>query len=286
VRRRPVNAALSPLYAMDYSRYRIVPPLLAVLSAVAGLPSGSTAFADVTVTGNVTPGATSWAGTPIAASVTNPSGQTSVAEGFSSPATSYAETFTVPVASSYLLDRVCLYVGGGTGTSGSAPLTINLFDLGGQVAPNPSGYRATTNLLGGGSGLPITYATQSNGVLQLDFSGSDRVTLVAGHLYAFEIAGVAGTNPINWLRGITDTYTGGAAYRNGAWINGTNARDFALAVYGTATATPPTSSTINAAVAHQVIDGFGAGTAFLDAGITQLTDAQMDALYGDRKSVV
>ena len=265
---------------MDYSLAKIVPPFSVLLSAVAGLLSGSMALADVTVTGNVTPGATSWAGTPIAASVTNPSGQTSVAEGFGAGATSYAETFTVPITSSYLLDRVCLYVGGGTGTSGSAPLTINLYDLGGQLAPNPSGYLATTNLLGGGSGLPITYATQSNGVLQLDFTGSDRVTLVAGRLYAFELAGAAGTNPINWLRGITDTYSGGAAYRGRAWINGSNARDFALAVYGTATATPPTSSTINATVTHQVIDGFGAGTAFLDVGITQLTDAQMDALYG------
>ena len=252
-----------------------------MLSPVAALLlSGSTALAGVTVVGGAAPGATSWAGTPIAASVTNPSGETSVAEGFSATSTSYAETFSVPVSSSYLLDRVCLYVGGGAGTSGTASLTINLYDLGAQVAPNPSLYSAATNLLGGGSGLLITYTTQSNGILQLDFTGSDRVTLVAGRMYAFEIASVGSTNPITWLRGVTDSYAGGAAYRNRFWINFSNARDFALAVYGTPTATPPTSSTINAAVTHQVMDGFGAGTAFLDTGITQLTDAQMDALYG------
>ncbi len=263
---------------MDHPCRKIVSPLLSLLAAVTAVLPGSKARADVTVAGNAAPGATSWAGAPIVATVTNPGGETSVAEGFSASAASYAETFTVPVTSSYLLDRLCLYAGGGTGTGGSAPLTINLYDLGGQLAPNPSGYVAGVNLLGGGSGLPIAYTPQPNGVLQLDFSGSDRVTLVAGRLYAFELAGSGG--PISWLRGITDSYAGGAAYRNRSWINGSNARDFALAVYGTATATPPTSSTINAAVTHQVVDGFGAGTAFLDAGITRLTDAQMDALYG------
>ncbi len=230
--------------------------------------------------GNGAPGATSWGGTPFAASVANPKGETSVAEGFGGSASSYAQTFTVPVASSYQLDRICLYAGGGTGTSGAAPLRINLYDLGGQSAPNPSGYTTGTNLLGGGAGLSIPYTAQANGVLQLDFSGDDRVVLIAGRLYAFELAGTSGTNPITWLRGTTDTFAAGAAYRNRSWINGSNARDFALAVYGTPAATPATASTIDATISHQVIDGFGAGAAYLDAGIRQLTDAQMDALYG------
>src|SRR5262249_21191700 len=154
--------------------------------------------------------------------------------------------------------------GGGTGTSGAAPLTLNLYDLGGQTAPNPSGYLAGTNLLGGGGGLALSYTTQANGVLQLDFTGTDQVTLVAGRLYVFEIASTAGTNPLAWLRGTTDPSTNGAAYRNRSWINGSNARDFAMAVYGSTVATPTTSSTVNAGITHQTMDGFGAGTAFLD----------------------
>ncbi|HVU32265.1 MAG TPA: immunoglobulin domain-containing protein [Opitutaceae bacterium] len=251
-----------------------------LLLAATVLGTGTVAYAGVTVTGGTAPGATSWSGTPIVATVNNPSGDTSVAEGFSAPATSYGQTFTIPITSSYVLTRVCLYVGGGTGTSTSAPLMVNLYDLRGQAAPNPSSYSGSANLLGGGNGLPLTYTTQANGILQLDFTGADQVTLLAGRMYVLEISGVSGTNPLGWLRGITDTYAGGAAYRSGSWINGSNARDFALAVYGTPTATPATSTTIDGSVTHQVIDGFGAGTAFLDAGIQQLTNAQMDALYG------
>lgn len=263
------------------SPHPLVPSLLlSRLGTAALLLATASGFAGVTVTGGTASAATSWSGTPLVASVSNPSGQTSVSEGFGGGATSYAQTFTVPVTSSYQLARICLYVGGGLGTSESAPLRVNLYDLGGQRAPNPSGYLPQSGLLGGGDGLAITYTAQSNGVLQLDFSASDRVLLVAGRMYAFELAGAAGTNPVGWLRGITDTYSGGAAYRNRSWINGSNARDFALAVYGTPTATPGTSSTINAAVTRQVIDGFGAGAAYLDNGIQRLTDAQMDALYG------
>jgi len=234
----------------------------------------------VTVTGGTGPGATSWAGTPIVATVSDPAGQATVSEGFGGTNANYAQTFTIPVSSSYQLDRICIYAGSGTGTSESAPLTINLYDLGGQVAPNPSGYTASGNLLGGGSGLSITYTTQSNGILQFDFHGEDRVTLLAGRMYAFEIVGVAGTNPMNLFRTGADTYSGGAAYRNRSWINGTNAREIALALYGTPAEAPPTSSTINAGTPRQVIDGFGAGTAFLDGGLDPLSQAQMDALYG------
>jgi O-glycosyl hydrolase len=66
--------------------------------------------------------------------------------------------------------------------------------------------------------------------------------------------GVSGTTPINWIRTISDTYSGGAPYRNRAWING--------------------------AVLHQEIDGLGAGAVFLDAGLDPMTDANMDGLYG------
>jgi glucuronoarabinoxylan endo-1,4-beta-xylanase len=246
------------------------------------LLSGASAWAGVTVRQNVAPAPTSWPGAPIIATVSNPTSQATVAEDFSAPATSCGQTFTVPAGSNYLLDTISLYAGGGNGTSVSAPVTLNLYDLGGQTAPNPQTYSSSANLLGGGNGLAITYTTQAAGVLQFDFADSDRVILAAGHMYAFEISGLSGTRPVQWYRTISDTYTGGAAYRNRSWINGVNARDFATAVYGTVTTAqpPPTQCTVNAGTTLQQIDGFGAGVVFLDAGLDPLTDAQMDALYG------
>jgi glucuronoarabinoxylan endo-1,4-beta-xylanase len=238
-------------------------------------------FAAVTVTENISPGAGSWPGNPLLGTVVNPGSQLPVGESFGA-ATSISETFTVPGPNNYSLQSICLYAGGGTGTSETATVTLNLYDLGGHIAPNPGSYSPGINLLGNGKGLPIGYTTQPNGLLRLDFDGRDQALLIAGHMYAFELAGVSGTTPINWFRTISDTYPDGAAYRNRAWINGTNARDFGMAVYGAVNTSPvpPTEATISGAVLHQQIDGFGAGAVFLDAGLDPLTDADMDALYG------
>ncbi len=252
-----------------------------MVSVLAIIFAASAAFAGVTVTQNLGPGATSWPGAPLIQTVSNPSSQLIVGEGFGG-ASNLSETFTVPGPNNYSLQTIYLYAGGGSGTSSTATVTLNLYDLGGRTAPNPSSYSPGVNLLGNGNGLPITYTTQASGLLRLDFDGSDQAMLVAGHMYAFELAGVSGTNPINWLRTISDTYSGGAAYRNEAWINGTNARDFGMAIYGEVNTNPvpPAQATINGAVIHQMIDGFGAGAVFLDAGLDPLTDATMDALYG------
>lgn len=238
-------------------------------------------YAGVTVTQNLGSGATSWPDTPLLQTVSNPSSQLIVGESFGI-ASSLSETFTVPGPNNYSLQTIYLYVGGGTGTTSTATITLNLYDLGGRVAPNPSSYGPGFNLFGSGNGLPISYTTQANGLLRLDLDGPDQALLIAGHMYAFELAGVSGTTPMNWFRTISDTYSGGAAYRNRAWINGTNARDFGMAVYGAINTNPvpPTETTINGAVIHQTIDGFGAGAVFLDAGLDPLTDANMDALYG------
>ncbi len=267
---------------METSVGKAVRCFLFRFSALGVLLSGASALAGVTVRQNVAPGATSWPGAPLVATVSNPTLQATIAEDFSAPATSCGQTFTIPGGSNYLLDTISLYAGGDNGTSVSAPVTLNLYDLGGQTAPNPQTYSSSANLLGGGNGLAITYTTQAAGVLQFDFADSDRVILVAGHLYAFEISGLSGTRPVQWYRNTSDTYPGGAAYRNRSWINGSNARDFAAAVYGTVTTAqpPPTQCTVNAGVTLQQIDGFGGGVVFLDAGLDPLTDAQMDALYG------
>ena len=260
-------------------RSTLPPRLIGAFASL--LLASAAAHAGVTVVENVSPGATAWPDTPLFSTVSNPSTQLIVGEGFGG-ATSYTETFTVASTSNYTLQSIALYVGGGTGSSASAPITLNLFDLGAQTAPNPNSYSAGFNLLGGGAGLPINYTTQSNGVIQLNFTGADQAFLVAGHLYAFEIAGTSGTNPMMWNRTTSDTYTGGAAYRNRGWINGGNARDFGMAIYGVVNTNPPppTSSTISAVTTYQQIDGFGAGAVFLDAGLDPLTDTWMDELYG------
>jgi uncharacterized repeat protein (TIGR03803 family) len=72
---------------------------------------------------------------------------------------------------------------------------------------------------------------QTTGVLEFDFTGSDRVALQSQHVYAFEIDGVLNSSPVLWQRTTNDSYSAGAAYRNRSWINGTSARDFAMAVY-------------------------------------------------------
>jgi glucuronoarabinoxylan endo-1,4-beta-xylanase len=251
--------------------------VLALLLACAVAP----AFAGVTVTENTGPAAAGWPGSPLIQTVSSPSSQLPVGESFAA-ATSIAETFTVSGPNNYSLQTVYLYVGGGAGTSAAATVTLNLYDLGGQIAPNPGSYSPNLSLFGGGQGLAISYTPQPNGLLRLDFDGSDQALLIAGHMYAFELDGVSGTTPMSWFRTISDTYPGGAAYRNRAWINGNSGRDFGMALYGVINTNPvpPVQAAINGAVLHQTIDGFGAGAVFLDAGLDPLTDANMDALYG------
>jgi glucuronoarabinoxylan endo-1,4-beta-xylanase len=257
---------------------------LTLLTTVVLILAGMRALAGVTVTQNAGPGATSWPATPIVTTMSNPSAQATVGESFTGGggSASYGQTFTIPQGNDYKLQTIYLYVGDGTGTTGTATLTLNLYYLGGRLAPNPNTYSLGVDLFGSGSGLPITYTSQANGLLRLDFTDSDQVVLRGGRMYAFGISGVSGTSPINWFRSISDTYPGGAAYRNRSWINGNNARDFALAVYGLVTNEPPAPSecTVNPGISHQQIDGFGAGVVFLDAGLDPLTDGQMDTLYG------
>ena len=200
-------------------------------------------LAGVVVTQNISPGATSWPGSSIIQSVTNPAVQTSVGESFTAVGgcTNYCETFTI-TAASYTLQSISIYAGGGTGTGAGTNLTLRLFDLGSQTAPNPSPYAAGTDLFNFGSGLAATYSPQTTGVLRFDFTGSDQVTLTNGHMYALEMDGVLNTSPLLWQRTTNDTYSGGAAYRNRSWINGVNARDFALAVYATAITNTSTNS--------------------------------------------
>jgi uncharacterized repeat protein (TIGR03803 family) len=211
--------------------------------------------AGVVVTQNVSPGATSWPGSPIIQTVTNPASQTSVGESFNAVGgcTNYCQTFTI-TTTNYVLQTISIYAGAGTGTGAGTNITLRLFDLGTQTGPNPSPYAPGGDLFNSGNGFPITYTPQTVGVLQFDFTGNDQVTLTNGHMYAFEVNGVLNSSPVLWQRTISDSYSGGAAYRNRSWINGNNAREFALAVYANVIAstnvTTNTFSGLNGIVFH------------------------------------
>jgi glucuronoarabinoxylan endo-1,4-beta-xylanase len=240
------------------------------------------AFAGVVVTENVSPGATSWPGSPIISTVTNPAVQAVTPESFNSigGCTNYAETFTMTTAAT--LQTIDIDAGGGSGTGTGTNLILHLFDLGSQTAPAPSPYTPGTDLFNSGNGLSITYTPQITGVLEFDFTGGDRVALQSGHMYAFEIDGVINTSPLAWQRATNDTYSGGAAYRNQSWINANNARDFAMAVYASLPSSGTNSGqcTVNWNDVHQRIDGFGGGVVFLNAGLDPMTTANMNTLYG------
>lgn len=220
------------------------------------LLAGTAAIAGVAVKENVSPGATTWPGTPIISTVANPSSAT-VVESFNGVGgnTNLSETFTI-TTTNYTLQSISIYAGTGSGTGPGTNLTLKLYDLGNQTAPNPGTYTADIiggDLFGGGAGLSVAYTVQAAGVLEFDFDGADQVTLTNGHMYAFELTGVLNTTPVFWSRGVSDTYAGGAAYRNQGWINGSNARDFALAVYANASTssnTPPPPTGPNGIVFH------------------------------------
>ncbi len=240
-------------------------------------------IAGVVVNENVAANATNWPGSPLIYTMTNPAVQSTVGEGFNSAGgcTNYAETFTITTGTCSL-QTISLYAGQGDGTGTGGPLMLRLFDLGTQTAPNPSAYTPGTDLFNSGNGLSISYTPQTEGVLEFDFTDVDQVTLQSGHMYAFEIEGEISTLPVVLERATNDSYSGGAAYRNRSWINGNNARDFALAVYQV----PPSNGvisgrcTVNWSNVNQRIDGFGGGVVFLDGGLDPMTTANMNSLYG------
>jgi glucuronoarabinoxylan endo-1,4-beta-xylanase len=247
---------------------------------------------------NVGPGATSWPGSPIIRTMLNPSSAT-VPQTFTNSGsgfTTIGQAFTI-TSTNYFLQSIDIYAGGGIGTGAGVSLTLNLFDLGYQAAPNPTPYSRTAykdiiggNLFGAGAGLPITYANQVNGILEFDFSGADQVLLQAGHMYALELQTSVRTNVIYWLS-VTNgnPYPGGAAYTNKYWLNASSSCDFSMAIYGTATATTPIAPipqlglcTVNWNDVRQRIDGFGASSAFRGTGFST---AQADMLFSTNTGI-
>lgn len=187
----------------------------------------------VTVTQNAGYTPTNWPGSPILSTTANPYYTATEGASFNSSggATNISQTFTV--AEDAQLQRISLFAGDGFGTEGSNTVGLALYDLGSQDTSVLKSYAAETNLLGAGQGLQIAYEPQAPGLLLLDLSGSDQVTLNAGHAYAFELQGVRKSAPVFWRRTTKDTYQAGAAYLNRVVLNDrSNQCDFAIAVYG------------------------------------------------------
>jgi glucuronoarabinoxylan endo-1,4-beta-xylanase len=256
------------------------------------------ANAGVTVVQNVAPGATSWPGSPIISTMANPSSATA-AQTFTNSGngfTTMGQTFTI-TSTNYILQSIEIYAGGGVGTGAGVSLLLNLFDLGYQSAPNPAPYSRQAykdivggNLFGSGAGLQISYANQANGILEFDFTGSDQALLQAGHMYVLELQTSVRTNVINWLS-VTNgnPYPGGAAFTNKYWLNANSSCEFAMAVYGTMTATTPVIPppqlglcTVDWNDVRQRIDGFGASSAFRGIGFST---AQADMLFSTNTGI-
>jgi glucuronoarabinoxylan endo-1,4-beta-xylanase len=238
--------------------------------------------AGVIVVQGVSPGAISWPGSPLISTMANPSSATS-AQTFKTGRTTLGQTFSI-AGTNYILQQIDIYAGGGTGT---VSLSLRLFDLGFQTAPDPNPYGSATpnetisgNLFNSGSGFSVAYSNQVNGVLEFDLTGSDQILLQNGHMYVFELGGVSGSNPINWFsRNSGNPYSGGAAYTNRNWLNGSSACDFSMAIYATATTnnlSAPIPQIATGSVdwndVHQRIDGFGASSAWDGTWTTSQAD--------------
>ena len=109
-----------------------------------GFLTATSTHAGVVVSQNVAPGATSWPGSPMIATLANPAGQATVGESFNSGGgcTNDGQTFTV-TGGDFTLQTISLYAGGGTGTGAGTNLVLKLFDLGTQTAPSPNPYTAS-----------------------------------------------------------------------------------------------------------------------------------------------
>lgn len=186
----------------------------------------------VKVTQNLAPDPIAWPGTPALKTLENPYHEATKAVSFNSDGRPSSIGQTFKMESDLHLARIVLYAGDGHGASTGEPVTLALFDLGdGEAAPDS--YPAQDNLLGKGHGAKIAYKPQARGLLQIDFSRAQRVTLEKGHVYAFELQGKPGSAPMFWRRSTKEIYPDGSAYANRKRIKERDGScDFAITLYG------------------------------------------------------
>jgi glucuronoarabinoxylan endo-1,4-beta-xylanase len=251
---------------MSIFRYvlRIKQSAVKAIVSSALLISNLPAWASVSVTQNL---GGNWVGNPTAEVANQPSSTLNSTEsnwGSSAPY-SLGQSFTAPVSG--LLTNIQLYVTGKNTTN-----ILYLYDMGPAIQylesqPSPivpgsngvSGNLFSTNLM---IAVP---STANASVMQLTFSGADAVQLTGGHEYYFSMVSLT-ASAMWWDRdgGGTDLYSGGAAYRQNSFINGSKTTDFSLAVTMINTNAAPTiyDCVVDWNNIHQRIDGFGASSAW------------------------
>jgi PEP-CTERM motif len=162
----------------------------------------------------------------------------SVSIGFAPGDTSrFGQSFTT--TTSFVLDKVELYVGGGV-SNGMGIHLYTGFAGGGETDTfiNPNNPTAT-DLLGGGSGLSFNLNCPT-GYMVFDLTGSDEITLAANTKYYFEVSG--GDAGVFFRRAGSSPYSGGNAYLGSdpsnfrGLPNSGGVRDMAMGVYASSVA--------------------------------------------------
>ncbi|HAU37323.1 MAG TPA: hypothetical protein DCX07_06350 [Phycisphaerales bacterium] len=170
--------------------------------------------------------ATSWNATPTLGTATP--GASSTQNAGASPV---AQTITVG-ASSLTLDKLAFVVN--TTTNYSATMTLSIFAVADPLAQGFN--KNTANLLPGGGSFTFASATSTtNGILTLDLTGTDEITLAANTSYVLQMTKVSATsNPAFRYFTATDNassaYTGGAFYYNSNYVTNSGS-DAAFAVF-------------------------------------------------------
>jgi hypothetical protein len=184
-----------------------------------------------------------WKGKPDFATMDDPFGKAPQGSSFNGNGgvTSLGQTF-VP-QKDLKMARLSFYVGDGMGTDRANTVTLALYDLGAADSPeggaaNAESYSPGPNLLASGNGFRFAYAPQGPGLMNLDFSPKEQVTLKAGHRYALELQGTKDSCPMCWyssqyVYGARDAYPEGASYRDRKLVKNNEgvSGDLAFAIY-------------------------------------------------------
>jgi hypothetical protein len=158
-----------------------------------------------------------WNGTPTIQTTATPQATMTV-NNQQGAGQSFAHTFKTG-ASGFKLDMIDIYSGGKAG----ADLRLNIYTdpVGGDTADGFVNTSFSSDLLGGGAGIPVTvFGSPGLQYIRFDLTGADEITLAPNQQYAFEIDVLSGQ--MSWQRG-AEVYADGNFYTGGTegGFNGT-----------------------------------------------------------------
>jgi hypothetical protein len=154
------------------------------------------------------PDQASWNGVPAIATTLTPQATMTVNNQQGAGQT-FAHTFRTG-ASGFQLDMIDIYSGGKAG----ADLRLNIYPepVGGNAADGFVNTSFSTDLLGGGAGIPVTvFGSGGLQYIRLDLTGTDEITLAPNTKYAIELDVLSGQ--MSWQRG-------GEVYGDGNFYTG------------------------------------------------------------------